>query len=127
MSNERFTPAQMQQLEDRCSYRIWWIIPICPSDWIHARFRADPAPMTTPMLANSVRYGISWVIVGPVSPYTPRLSRAKRRRWQWQRQEVAYRPAPARQSGGHSRGPLAVSLGLPLATPFPWLPKFHAQ
>ncbi len=68
-----------------------------------------------PMPANLVRRGISWVIVGHRAP-TSRLSGAKWLRRQRQRQEIAHPPAPACQSSGHGRCPLAIPPRLALPT-----------
>jgi transposase-like protein len=53
---------------------------------------------------------------GPSGPSTPRLSGAKGRLQQWQRQEVEHPPAPPRQSGRHRRRPLTVALWLAFPT-----------
>jgi tetratricopeptide (TPR) repeat protein len=85
-------------LEGWCSYRVWWIIPICPFDWIRARFFYGCMPPDHLHVALLARYCFAQV---PVGPKTPTLLRERRAALA----EVESPRVPARSSVGWSVRP----------------------
>ncbi len=92
------------------SYCLWWIIPVYLSHQIFGRCCILAAPATpslpclpppSPLLRSD---GSGLPARTPASIHTDWLH------WQWEHQQVAYRPAPVCQASRHCGRPLTVTL-----------------